>query len=143
MHNRNPFLLCILGGVFIIIAGAHGAMDALTEIRDHLGMLFGPGFEISFEILMGILGGLTFLGGIGVVLGAFVLLTRKYEIARILIMLCVGMCVIGLVMNLIQVVMAGTFMMPLPLQVTQSLGWIGAIFSFVAQTIAEQPPIVE
>ena len=118
-------------------------MDALVEIREHLGMLFGPGFELSFEILMGVLGGLTFLGGIGVVLGAFVLLTRRYEVARILIMLCVGMCVIGLVMNLIQVVMAGTFMMPLPLQVTQSLGWIGAIFSFVAQTIAEQPPMVE
>ncbi|NHJ14305.1 MAG: hypothetical protein EAX95_11550 [Candidatus Thorarchaeota archaeon] len=127
----------------MILSGVSGAMDALVELSTHFGALFGPEFELTFEILMGILGGLTFLGGIGVVIGGLILVTRRFEVGRILIILCVGMAVLGLVMSLIQVVMSGTFMMPLASQLTQSLGWIGAIFSIVARTIAEQPGMVD
>lgn len=127
----------------MIVSGVNGAIDVLAELSTHFGALFGPEFELTFEILVGILGGLTLLGGIGVVIGGLILATRRFEIGRILIILCVGMSVLGLVMSLIQIVMSGTFMMPLASQLTQSLGWIGAIFSIVARTIAEQPAIID
>jgi hypothetical protein len=46
-------------------------------------------------------------------------------------------------MSLVQLVMIGTLMMDLMIQVGQSLGWVGAIFSVTARTIAEQAPLVK
>jgi hypothetical protein len=126
----------------MIASGASGAISTLAELGPHLNGLFGEGFAITFDIIMGILAGLTLLGGIGVIIGGLILTTRRYQLGRVVVILCIVMGVSGLVMSLIQLVMAGTLMMGLSIQLAQSIGWIGAIFSLIAQTIAEQPSMI-
>lgn len=126
----------------MIVSGASGAIGTLNEVGVHLSELFGSGFVLTFDIIMGILGGLTFLGGFGVILGGLILTSRRFALGRAMVILCIGMGVAGLVMSLIQLLMAGTLVMDLTSQLAQSLGWIGAIFSLTAHTIAEQPSMV-
>ena len=126
----------------MIASGASGAIGTLAELGPHLDGLFGADFAFTFDIIMGILAGLTFIGGVGVILGGLILTTRRYQLGRVVIILCIVMGVSGLVMSLIQLVMAGTLMMGLTIQLAQSIGWMGAIFSLIAQTIAEQPSMI-
>jgi hypothetical protein len=142
IHNQNPLVLCLLGGFLMIASGASGAIGTLAELGPHLGDLFGAGFALTFDIIMGILAGLTFIGGTGVIVGGLILTTRRYQLGRYIVLLCIVMGVSGLVMSLIQLLMAGTLMMGLSIQLAQSIGWMGAIFSMIAQTIAEQPSMI-
>ncbi|MFW9801474.1 MAG: hypothetical protein ACFFFC_02425 [Candidatus Thorarchaeota archaeon] len=142
IHNRNPLMLCLIGGLLMISSGASGAIGTLAELAPHLGSLFGTGFALTFDIIMGILAALTLIGGVGVIVGGVVLTTRFYRLGRVVVILCIVMGVTGLIMSLIQLLMAGTLMMGLSMQLAQSVGWIGAIFSLIAQTIAEQPSML-
>ncbi|MHA2140035.1 MAG: hypothetical protein ACXADD_00960 [Candidatus Thorarchaeota archaeon] len=126
----------------MISSGLSGAIGTLADLGPHLGELFGPDFVLTFDIIMGILSGLTFIGGVGVIIGGLILTTRRYQLGRFVVLLCIGMGVSGLVMSLIQLLMTGTLVMGLVVQLAQSIGWMGAILSLVAQTIAEQPSMI-
>jgi hypothetical protein len=128
--------------MLMISSGASGAIGTLAELGPHLGDLFGADFVLTFDIIMGILSGLTFIGGVGVIIGGLILTTRRYQFGRFLVLLCIVMGVAGLVMSLVQLLMVGTLVMGLPVQLAQSIGWLGAIFSLIAQTIAEQPSMI-
>ncbi len=126
----------------MVSSGASGAIGTLAELGPHLDNLFGADFVLTFDIIMGILGGLTFIGGVGVIIGGIILTTRRYQIGRFVVLLCIVMGVAGLVMSLVQLLMVGTLVMGLTVQLAQSIGWLGAIFSLIAQTIAEQPSMI-
>ena len=57
-------------------------------------------------------------------------------------MVSVGMGILSLIMSLVQLVLAGIFAMGMMVQIAQSLGWIGAIFSIEARIISSQRPLV-
>ena len=126
----------------MISSGLSGAIGTLAELGPHLDDLFGADFALTFDIIMGILTGLTLIGGIGVIAGGLILTTRRYQLGRFVVLLCIVMSIAGLVMSLIQLLMVGTLVMGLAIQLAQSIGWLGAIFSLIAQTIAEQPSMV-
>ncbi|MFX0108203.1 MAG: hypothetical protein ACFE7R_07960 [Candidatus Hodarchaeota archaeon] len=141
-HNRTPLIMCLIGGFLLIASSLSGSISTLTETVEHLTEIFGAGFVLTFDVIMGILASLTILGGIGVILAGLIITTRKYTIGRIFMIIFTGMGVIGLIMQLIQLVLAGTIMMDLMIQLHQSLGWLGAIFALLAWTVAEQPPVL-
>ncbi|MFX1441290.1 MAG: hypothetical protein ACFFFD_13670 [Promethearchaeota archaeon] len=142
IHNRNPLMLCLVGGLLMISSGASGAISTLAELAPHLGNLFGTGFVLTFDTIMGILAALTLISGVGVIVGGLVLTTRFYLLGRVVVVFCIVMGVAGLIMSLLQLLMAGTLMMGLSIQLAQSIGWVGAMFSLIAQTIAEQPSML-
>ncbi|MFX1262578.1 MAG: hypothetical protein ACFFAZ_10850 [Promethearchaeota archaeon] len=126
----------------MISSGASGAISTLAELAPHLGNLFGTGFVLTFDTIMGILAALTLISGVGVIVGGLVLTTRFYLLGRVVVVFCIVMGVAGLIMSLLQLLMAGTLMMGLSIQLAQSIGWVGAMFSLIAQTIAEQPSML-
>ncbi len=136
-------VLCVIGGVLLVIAGASGAVGIIGDFAENLRQLLGLENAASVELILGILAGLTVLGGLGVIMSGFIVTTERVELGRILIFLFTGMGILGLVMSLIQLVMIGTLMMDLMIQVGQSLGWVGAIFAITARTITEQQPMVK
>ncbi|MFX1331272.1 MAG: hypothetical protein ACFE9W_06935 [Promethearchaeota archaeon] len=135
-------MLCLVGGLLMISSGASGAISTLAELAPHLGNLFGTGFVLTFDTIMGILAALTLISGVGVIVGGLVLTTRFYLLGRVVVVFCIVMGVAGLIMSLLQLLMAGTLMMGLSIQLAQSIGWVGAMFSLIAQTIAEQPSML-
>lgn len=126
----------------MIASGASGAIGTLAVIGEHLGNLFGPGIELTFDTIMDVLSALTFFAGIAIIVGGMVLTTRRFKLGRGLVFISIGVGVAGLIMGLVQLVMAATFVMPLAMQLAHSLGWIGAILSLVGWTVAEQPSVI-
>lgn len=135
-------LLSLGGGALMIIAGVTGTFGVLGELVEGMNVLLGPEFVVTFEITMGILATLTGFGGLGVIVGGLILTTRRVEAGRIIIFVAMGTGVLSLFMCLIQHALVGSLSMDLSQQVSQSLGWIGAIMAVVARIIAEQRPVI-
>jgi len=142
LHNRNSLMLCFTGGLFMIASGASGAIGTLSVIGEHIANLFGPGFEMTFDMMMDLLSTFTLLGGVIVIISGLVLTTRSYTLGRVLLFVSIGIGVAGLVMCLVQLALSGSFMLPLTLQLAQSVGWVGAILSLIAWNVAEQPSVI-
>ena len=143
VHNSNALLLCLVGGLLMMLAGVSGSIQLIEELMLSNGDVMDPTVLMTVEIVTGMLVLLTGLGGIGVVASGIILTTKRVQLGRILIALFTGMGVLGLAANLAQLVMLGTLTMDLMHQVGQSLGWIGAMFAIIARTVAVQKPIVE
>ena len=126
-----------------MLAGISGTIQLMGERLLTNGDAMDPTAMMTVEIVTGMLVLLTGLGGIGIIVGGIILTTRRVYVGRILVALFTGMGVLGLVLNLAQLVMVGTLAMDLMHQVGQSLGWIGAIFAIIARTVAVQKPIVD
>ena len=143
VHNSNALLLCLVGGLLVMLAGVSGTIQLMEELLLSNGDVMDPTALMTVEIVTGMLVLLTGLGGLGIVASGIILTTRRVQLGRILVALFTGMGVLGLAANLVQLVMVGTLAMDLMHQVGQSLGWIGAIFAIIARTVAVQKPIVE
>lgn len=141
IHNRTPFLLCLIGGSLFILSAASGTIAVIEDMVDDLLPVFGPSFVVTFQIVMGILAVLTCLGGIGVIIGGFVFTTRRVDLGRKIVLVSVATGIAGLMMSLVQSIMAGDPILNLTFQIAQSLGWVGAILSVEARIVAEQKPI--
>jgi len=141
MHNRTSFLLCIIGGSLFIASGASGTIAVIGDLGEDLAKLFGPDFVVTFAIVMGILAVLACLGGVGVIVGGIVLTTHRVELGRIIVLVAVATGIVGLIVSLVQLIMAGDPIMNLSFQIAQSLGWVGAILSAEARIVAEQKPL--
>ncbi len=126
----------------MIASGASGAIGTLSVIGEHMANLLGPGFEITFEMMMGLLSTFTLLGGVIVIISGLVLTTKRFRLGRVLLFVSIGVGVAGLVMCLVQLALAGAFMLPLTLQLAQSAGWVGAIMALIAWNVAEQPSVI-
>lgn len=126
----------------MIASGASGAIGTLSVIGEHIANLFGPGFEMTFDMMMDLLSTFTLLGGVIVIISGLVLTTRSYTLGRVLLFVSIGIGVAGLVMCLVQLALSGSFMLPLTLQLAQSVGWVGAILSLIAWNVAEQPSVI-
>ena len=126
----------------MIASGASGTLGYLPALQEGAHAIFGESFSFTFELIMGILAGLTAIGGVGVISGGFILTSRHVEAGRIIVMVSMGMGALSLIMSLVQMAWAGILAMPLMIQMTQSLGWVGAMMAIVARTISEQQPII-
>ncbi len=143
LHNRTALLLCLIGGILLIISGASGAIGVLDEIREGIEALFGLQLLITFETVMGALALLTVLAGVVIIIAGAVLTTDHVRGARIGIVLAVAAGVAGLLMTLVQTATMGMLVMDMLHQLQQSLGWVGATLAIIARTIAEQKPMVD
>ena len=141
MHNRTSFILCIIGGSLLITSAASGTIAVIEDIVDDLAKLFGPDFVVTFAIVMGILAVMTCLGGIGVIIGGFVFTTHRLELGRSIVLVSVATGIVGLLVSLVQSIMAGDPILNFTFQIAQSLGWGGAILSVEARIVAEQKPV--
>jgi hypothetical protein len=143
VHNRNPLLLCLVGGILMILSGLSGAIGVIGQLSEALPYFFGFTFFESFQNFMEGLAMWAGLGGFVVILGGFVMTTEKVRFGRIMILAGIVVGVVGLLMTLVQMASTGTFVMDLIEQLNQSLGWVGAILAFIARIIAEQKPMVD
>ena len=143
LHNRNPFLLCVGGGMLMFFSGVSGAIGVIGELSEILQYVFGLSFLETFENFMTGLAMWAAFGGMVVIVGGLVLTTQKVRIGRIIVSMGIIVGVVGLLMTLVQMASTGTFVMDMIEQLNQSLGWIGAMMAFIARIIAEQKPLID
>ena len=126
----------------MIISGASGAIAVMDVLAEALTAMFGLSVVLTFEVVMGYLAVVTSMAGAVAIIGGFILTTDRVWIGRIILLGAVAAGVLGLMISMVQLVMAGTLNMNITMQLQQSLGWIGAIVAFVARIIADQKPLV-
>jgi hypothetical protein len=143
IHNKNAFVLCLLGGVLLIASGASGVIGLMDELAEALLAVLELSLVLTLETIMAGLATLTILSGVVVIIGGAILTTSKVRIGRIIINLAITVGIVGLMIIMVQSVVAGTIAMELLMQLQLSLGWIGAILAFIARIIAEQKPLVD
>ena len=142
IHNKNAFMLCFLGGVLLIASGSSGVIGLIDELAEALYAALELSLVLTLENIMAGLATITILSGIAVIIGGVILTTSHIRAGRIIVNLAIAMGIVGLLMILVQSVMAGTISMGLTMQLQQSFGWIGAILAFVARIIAEQKSLM-
>jgi hypothetical protein len=143
LHNRNPFLLCLGGGMLMFVSGVSGAIGVIGELSEILQYVFGLAFLETFENFMTGLAMWAAFGGMVVIIGGLILTTRRVRFGRILVTAGIIVGVVGLLMTLVQMASSGMFVMGLMDQLQQSIGWIGAMMAFIARIVAEQKPMID
>ena len=137
MQNKTPFLLCLIGGILLIIASAVGSIgiygDILTYVQVALPDLAGV-IEYALIILNFIAG----LGGIAVIFGATMLTRGKVGSGKFIIGIALSMGLIGLIIGLIQIFMVSgvTGVLNFIAVMSQVPGWIGTVMAIFGRRMA-------
>ncbi|MFW9846931.1 MAG: hypothetical protein ACFFD6_09300 [Candidatus Thorarchaeota archaeon] len=142
MRNQMPFLLALLGGILLWIAGATGSVGIAGTITVILASIpelapFVDILNLIYYVLL-ILAG---LGGITVIGGGLLMTTNRFGTGRFLIGIGAGMGLISLIIQIAQniyTVGAGSAL-DLFLATAMTTTGVGIILSIVARRTAKKP----
>lgn len=142
MRNQMPFLLALLGGILLWIAGATGSVGIAGTITVILASIpelapFVDILNLIYYVLL-ILAG---LGGITVIGGGLLMTTNRFGTGRFLIGIGAGMGLISLIIQIAQniyTVGAGAAL-DLFLATAMTTTGVGIILSIVARRTAKKP----
>ena len=101
MRNKIPWLLCVAGGVMLIISGAVGNVgifDTIAVITTTIPEL--EPYLPAIELVRQALGVLASLGGNIVLIGGFLLTIERLHLGKFLIGAGAGMGIFGLIINI-------------------------------------------
>ncbi|MFW9801897.1 MAG: hypothetical protein ACFFFC_04565 [Candidatus Thorarchaeota archaeon] len=101
MRNKIPWLLCVAGGVMLIISGAVGNVgifDTIAEISATIPEL--EPYLPTIELVRQGLGVLASLGGNIVLIGGFLLTVERLYLGKFLIGTGAGMGIFGLIISI-------------------------------------------
>ncbi|NHI84310.1 MAG: hypothetical protein EAX81_08430 [Candidatus Thorarchaeota archaeon] len=140
MRNRTPFILSLIGGIMLISVSAVGNLGFWGIIIGYITSTFPETADVMVLVL-GILMYIAGLGGVGVIIGGALLTTNRVGTGKFVIGISAGLGLIGLIIYLAELYMAGgiTLVLDMISLLSQSVGWIGAILSIVARQMASKP----
>ncbi|MBD3407410.1 MAG: hypothetical protein GF411_14935 [Candidatus Lokiarchaeota archaeon] len=133
MKNKTSFILCIISGVLLIAADAVGSIG-IFALLGQVDVIPEPIAPI-ITILLWVLRVIAILGGIGVILGGFLLTTERVGIGKFIIGIAAGMGLIGMIIGIIQTIYVSGFGAALDFfgAILYSVGGFGAILSIIAR----------
>ena len=99
MKNKNLFwiLICILGGVLMIIGSATGSAFFYQYLYSLALPYIGPEFLPFVQAILTILEYIAFYGGYSVLVGAFLILIKIIRVGKIIITIATGFGMLGLI----------------------------------------------
>jgi len=106
MRNKISVLLCIIGGILMIIASIVGTATVFRIIVDFLVKRY-PNYELFLTIFLGICIFIALGGGISVVVGS-ILTFKALKLGKLIIGLGAGMGLIGFIIFIVTGIIAGT-----------------------------------
>ena len=131
MKNKNLFwiLICILGGVLMIIGSATGSAYFYQYLYSLAEPYIGLEFLPFFQAILTILEYIAFYGGYSVLVGAFLILIKIIRVGKIIITIATSFGMLGLIIYAITWAV-GNFGIPLDPPVQLILTQIYSIFTF-------------
>ena len=133
MKNKHAFLFALIGGIILIIQGVTGSIGFFAYI-----LLLGVEFAELVPLLNAIVWILTIIalsGGVGAIVGGYLLTTQRIGTGKFIIGIAVGMGLISLIITLIQLVWfsGATAAWDFLVISSQSLSFIGVILTILAR----------
>lgn len=140
MHNKVPFVLCLIGGAFMIYAGVVGSVGIWADLIILASSLAPALADILFWVLV-ILINIASLGGFGVILGGYLMTTNRFGTGKFVVGIAAGMGLIGFIILLAQMYMAVGFAAFFAIfnLISSSAGALGVVITIVARTMAKKP----
>lgn len=141
MRNKKAFIMCLVGGILLFLASAIGSIGMYGTIIAFVADQYPEMVGVLDNVLL-ILSFIAGLGGIGVIIGAFMLTTDRVGTGKFIIGIAAGMGLIGLVIVLAQhFMLAGTsgVIDYVGLMVTQGSGWTGTVLAILGRKMAGKP----
>jgi hypothetical protein len=137
MQNKTSFLLCLIGGILLIIASAVGSIGIYGDILTYVQTAF-PDLAGVLEYVLIILNFIAGLGGIAVIFGALMLTRGKVGSGKFIIGIALSMGLIGLIIGLIQIFMVSgvTGVFNFVAIASQGAGWTGTVLAIVGRQMA-------
>jgi len=136
MANKKMVLLCLIGGVLMILSGTVGSIGFYGTILNYLNT-WAPQIAPVLEVLMTIFTVIAAGGGVSVIIGALICSGDNYGLGKFMIGLGSGIGLIGLIISMISSIVGGTVMANLTAIVMDivhgSYGFVGALLAMFSK----------
>ncbi|MHA1960700.1 MAG: hypothetical protein ACW99U_10730 [Candidatus Thorarchaeota archaeon] len=138
MENKTPFLLCLVGGILLFQVGWTGSLGIFSYLNLIETIPELVEFVWIVNVLLYVLAIVAGLGGIGVVVGGYLLTRGRTTNGRMIIGLALGMSIIGLVIQLAQWLWlyGATSVIDFFSLTAEATGWAGIILTLVGRSRA-------
>jgi hypothetical protein len=137
---RFAFLLALIAGILMIVAGMTGSIGILGTAGAELQAQF-PQYADAIGWVLMILTAISSLGGVAVIAGGFLILGGRLTTGKLLIGLGVGIGLIGVIISLISGLAAGYGLQAsfvAMFAAGQTLGWVAILLSILARLFARK-----
>jgi len=140
VKNQTPFALCIIGGLFLIVAGYNHGISTIFLIYAvvHAIAALAPFYFIIDAILL-VLGLIAWAGGYAVIIGGYLLTTSHVRLGKILIMIAAGFGIISFILTLLWFLIAGGWvgLLFLAWLILNSMWALGLVLTIIARSMAK------
>jgi hypothetical protein len=135
----KSFGLCLIGGIMMIYAGVAGSVGIWGDLIA-LAASLAPGFaDLLFWILL-ILENIATLGGIAVIIGAFLFTTNRVGTGKFIVGIAAGMGIIGFIILIYNLYMAVGIAAILEIYnlLSNSMGLLGVVLTIIGRMIVKK-----
>ena len=139
MKNQTPFQLCLIGGLFLLLANYTGGINTIVLVFLFLHAIpaLAPVY-FFIDILLIILFVIAWLGGFAVILGGFLLTTSHVRTGKFIIAIAAGFGLISLILTVIWVVISFGWggLLALTWLILHAAWALGIILTIIARSTA-------
>lgn len=140
MKNQTPFALCLIGGLFLILAGYDHGIRTIFLIYGvvHAITALAPYYLIIDSILT-FLGLIAWSGGYAVILGGCLLTTSHVRLGKFFIMIAAGFGLISFILTIVWAFLVAGWMGLLVLGwlIMNSIWALGLVMTIIARSTAK------
>ena len=108
MENKKWIILCIIGGILMIISSVVGSVAFFETLFGYIEADVGEDIAKIVSLVIQILGYIAMGGGISVIIGALIVAMDHYRLGKFLISLGAGMGLISLIIFIFAGIYEGT-----------------------------------
>ncbi len=137
MENKKWILLCIIGGILMIIGSVIGSITFFETLFDLIEADVGEDVAKIVSLVIQILGYIAMAGGISVIVGSLIVAMDHYRLGKFIIGIGAGMGLISLLIFLITGIVEGSILEELDQIVIETIhgsyGFLGVILTIIAR----------
>ena len=137
MENKKWIIICIIGGILMIISSAVGSVAFFETLFDLIEEDVGEDVAKIVALVILILAYIAMAGGISVIVGALIVAMDHYRLGKFIIGLGAGMGLISLIIFLISGIFEGSILDDLEGIVlgivNGSYGFLGILLTIIAR----------
>lgn len=140
MKNQTPFILCLIGGLFLILAGYdHGVRTIFLIYAVVHSIPALASFYFLIDAILIILGLIAWSGGYAVIIGGWLLTTSHVRAGKFIIAIAAGFGLISFILTILWAYIAAGWLGLLVLGwlIMNSIWAIGLVLTIIARSSAK------
>jgi hypothetical protein len=138
MKHKKWVILCIIGGVLMLLSSVIGRVGLLGRILDLISGFVGPEAQQVMSIILNIFTFIAAGGGISVIIGALIAGYSSDFVGRLVVGIGIGASLISLIILLITSIYGGTTINELPSILLNTFNGLYGLFGVILAIIGRR-----